>query len=409
MIGRFFRYCNKVFDLPRIVRTVRDGRKKPEISGDAIWLSMLSLSCLRLGSLNAIEEKFRDKQRRNKWKRLLGDDPPGAKAIGYYAERVDCDSLRSVLILLYVCLQRKRHIKKFRVHGRLVLALDGHELFSSYRLHCKDCCQRTVHTKNGERTQFYHRIVVASLVGGPIPLPLDVEEVRPGEDEIAAAARLLVRIQKHYPKAYDIVTGDAIYADPRIYSFLRKHNKHLIAVLKENQPSLLEDARGICNLLKPTKWSEGRNEYTWWDSEGFTTWNSIENSVRVVRSQETKKVKGEWVTSDWFWVTTLSCSEATTRTIWEAGHRRWEIENQCFNTLVTHCHLNHNFRHNLNAILAFVLTNLIAFVLTSAFHQFNLKPEVRKNCCLKSLIGEFMLTQVALLNERVYLLALCDP
>ena len=56
MIRRFFRYCNKVFDLPRLVRTVQDGREQPEISGDSIWLSMLSLFVLRLGSLNALEE-----------------------------------------------------------------------------------------------------------------------------------------------------------------------------------------------------------------------------------------------------------------------------------------------------------------------------------------------------------------
>lgn len=399
MIRRFFSYCNRVFDLPQIVRTVRDGREQPQIAGETLWLSMLTLFTLRLGSLNALVQKFRDKRRLKKWEKMLGGKPPSAEAIGYYAERLDCDSLRKVLILLYVCLQRRRHIKKFRVHGRLVLAVDGHELFSSYLLSCPDCCKRTVVTKNGEHIQFYHRIVVASLVGGPIPFPLDVEEVRPGEDEIAAALRLLERVQKNFPKAYDVVTGDAIYADPRIYSFLRTHHKHLIAVLKENHPDLLEDAYSVCALLKPVQWKEGRNEYTWWDTEGFTTWNSIKNSVRVVRSQETKKVKGEWVTSDWFWVTTLSMAEATTRAIWESGHRRWEIENQCFNSLVNHCHLDHNFRHNLNAILAFVLTNLISFVLTHAFYQFNLKPEARKNRSLSALVREFLMTLDDLLTE----------
>lgn len=399
MIRRFFHYCDKVFDLPRILRTVQDGREQPEISGDAIWLSMLSLFVLRLGGLNALEQKFRDKKRRKKWKKLLGDRPPSSEAIGYYAERVDGDSLRSVLVFLYICLQRNRHIKKFRIHGNLVLALDGHELFSSYQRSCEQCCKRTVKTKHGELTQFYHRIVLASLVGGPIFLPLDVEEVRPGEDEIAAAARLLERIQKHYPKAFDVVTGDAIYADPRIVSFLRKHNKHLIAVLKENHPDLLEDVRSVCALIEPIRRKEGKNETTWWDTEGFTTWKSIEDPVRVVRSQEFKKVKGEWVTSDWFWVTTLSSAEATTRMIWEAGHRRWEIENQGFNSLVTHCHFNHNFRHDLGAILAFVLTNLIAYALTSAFYQFNLKPEARKDCSLSSLIRTFWMTLDELLTE----------
>jgi len=399
VIRRFFRYCNQVFHLPRILETVRDGREQPQISEDAIFLSMLSLSILRLGSLNALKQEFRNNPRRRKWEKLLGDGPPSTDAVEYYAERVDIDSLRSVLVLIYFCLQRNRHIRKFRLQGRLALALDGHELFSSYHRSCEKCCRRTIQTKQGERVQYYHRVVVASLVGGPIFLPLDAEEIRPGEDEIAAAARLLERIQKHYPKAYDVVTGDAIYADPRIVSFLRRHNKGLIAVLKENHPELLKDARSVCDMTDPTRWKEGENEYEWWDVEGYTTWESLDIPVRVLRSRETKKRGGEWKTSDWHWVTTLSKAEATTRMIWEAGHGRWEIENQGFNYLVNHCHFNHNFHHHPNAIMAFVLIHLIAYLLTSAFHRFNLKPQARQDCCLSSLIRLFRMTLDELLNE----------
>jgi len=38
---------------------------------------------LRLGSLNALEQKLRrDKSRRKKWKKLLGDRPPSTEAVG---------------------------------------------------------------------------------------------------------------------------------------------------------------------------------------------------------------------------------------------------------------------------------------------------------------------------------------
>ncbi len=132
MIRRFFRYCVKVFYLPKQLITLQsgEGRSKPEISGDAMWLSILSLFSLRIESLNALEQMFRDKKRRRQWHRLLGDRPPSADAIGYYAERLNCDSLRSVLHFIYTQLQRNRHVQKFRIHGWLMLAVDGHELFS---------------------------------------------------------------------------------------------------------------------------------------------------------------------------------------------------------------------------------------------------------------------------------------
>lgn len=400
MIRRFFRYCTKVFDLPRISGCVRDGREKPEISGTAIWLSMLLLFVLHLPSLNALEEIFRNPASKKGWRRLLGDRPPSADAIGYYSERVGVDSLRQLIHILYTRLQRNRHLSKFRLGSWLMLAVDGHELFSSYVRHCPHCLRRTVQTKQGERTQYYHRVVVACLVGGPIPLPLDAEEIRPGEQEIGAALRLLERIQAHYPKAYDVLTGDALYADPRIVSFLHSHNKRLIAVLKENHPDLIEDARSLCERIEPTRHQQGDDEYTWWDSEGFTTWSTVESPVRVVRSQETKKVRGERVTSDWFWVTTFSCAEASTRSIWQGGHGRWDIENQGFNYLVNHCDFNHPFHHEGNAILAFVLTNLIAYVLTSAFYRLNLKPQARRQCCLTTVIQLFWLSLDEFLKDR---------
>jgi len=54
------------------------------------------------------------------------------------------------------------------------------------------------------------------LVGGWPALPLDVEPILPGEGEIDAALRLAARMLTKYPKAFDIVTGDALYANVRL-------------------------------------------------------------------------------------------------------------------------------------------------------------------------------------------------
>lgn len=398
MIVRFFRYCRKVFGFPHLVDRVGDKRIQPHIDGTRICMSICLLFLFRLGSLNAWEELLRDPRRHKKWERLLGGRLPSADAIGYYAERVDCDTLREGLHSVYTNLQRNHHLSRYRIGGWIALAVDGHELFCSYSRHCEHCRQRTLHTKQGDRIQYYHSIVAAHLVGGPIPLLLDAEEIRPGEDEIDAAVRLLQRIQQRYPKAYEVLTADALYADPRIVSFLRTHNKHLIAVLKKNHPDLLTDVQSLCSQVTPSRKVEGNCEYVRWDMEGFSSWSSIPLEVRVVRSQETKPIQQVQTTSDWYWVTTFSQSEASTETVCQIGHNRWDIENDAFNYLHTYYHLDHCFHHHSNAILAFVLIAFWIYVLVSAFYHFNLKPDAKKNCCLTTLVRTFLLTLDSLLD-----------
>ena len=392
MIARFFRYCRKVFRFPHLVDTVRDGRVHPHITGKRLCLSVCLLFLLQLGSLNALEELFRDPRRRKKWERFLDGPIPSADTVAYYTERVDCDTLRSGLHSVYTHLQRNHLLPRYRIGGWIALAVDGHELFASYSRHCASCRQRTVKTSQGERTQYYHSIVAAHLVGGPIPLLLDAEEIRPGEDEIAAAVRLLQRIQDHYPKAYDVLTGDAKYADPRMVSFLRQHNKHLIAVLKMNHSELLRDFQSLCVEATPIRKVEGSCTFLRWDIERLSSWSSINREVRGIRSQETKPIRRELITSDWYWVTTFSQSEASTETVCQIGHDRWDIENDAFNYLHTYYNLDHCFHHHPNAILAFVLFAFLIYVLVSVFYHFNLKPEAKMKCCFNTLIREFLIS-----------------
>ena len=83
---------------------------------------------------------------------------------------------------------------------------------------------------------------------------------------------------------------------------------------------------------------------------------------------------GREVQSQWYWASTLPTTQLATRPLWEAGHRRWDIENDCFNTLSTHWGLDHCFKHDPTAIVNFVLTLFWVYVLLQCFWQRNLKP-----------------------------------
>jgi hypothetical protein len=88
-----------------------------------------------------------------------------------------------------------------RVQGRLVAALDGIELLSSYRGCCDSCWERHVVVRQGgvqtEPWPYYHRAVGSPIVSGPVQSLVALEWRQPGESE-EAAVRLRSGIRGRY-------------------------------------------------------------------------------------------------------------------------------------------------------------------------------------------------------------------
>jgi hypothetical protein len=101
----------------------------------------------------------------------------------------------------------------------------------------------------------------------------------------------------------------------------------------------------------------------------------------VAAKQRRERVAGQWcekdVNSQWYWASTLSKNQLPSRILWESGHNRWDIENDCFNTPSTHWALDHCFKHDPTAIINFILTLLLVYVLLQCFWRRNLKPAAR--------------------------------
>ena len=60
------------------------------------------------------------------------------------------------------------------------------------------------------------------------------------------------------------------------------------------------------------------------------------------------------------------------------GHHRWDIENRAFNILVNQWGLDHCYKHHPAAILNFILTLFIAYLLIQCFRCRNLKPQLQR-------------------------------
>jgi hypothetical protein len=265
----------------------------------------------------------------------------------------------------------------------MIVAVDGHEFFASRKRCCPYCQTRTIQLKDKTVTEYYHRGVICHLIGHELALPLDVELQLPGEGEETTAKRLLERVFSEYGRFIDVVTGDALYLDAPFINFCLDHHKDVIVVIKGDQRLLLQDAQQLFSQRTPGEWTEGRRTIRYWDEEGFTSCAGVKAPLRVLHTEETlrhwdqisQQEKEE--TSCWYWASTLSKSRLTTPRFWRAGHARWDVENDCFNMLSTHFGLDHCFKHEATAIVNFVLTCFIAYVLLQCFWRGNLKPECR--------------------------------
>jgi hypothetical protein len=339
-----------------------------------------------MGSLHALELTAHSRFFRG-W---LGQSLCSADSVGRVTALMDADGLRQGLHHLYAQLKRNKALPDHQ--GIAIAVLDGHESHASYLRHCSGCLERTIHGKDGtaDRTQFYHRQVTLMLLPGarpggePVRLLLDHEPQRAEEGEVATALRLLERVIGAYPRAFDLVLADALYATAPFFNFLLDHDKHALVVLKDDRRNLYQDATALFTHVLPQQGCFRSRKCLWWDFPDRHSWPQVKAPVRVIRSLETYSVRrqldhqNELKTSDWIWVTTLPLQPVSTARAVGFGHLRWDIENHGFNELVNEWHADHIFKHDANAIECFLLIAFLAFNIFHAFFARNLKPQIRQ-------------------------------
>ena len=359
---------------------MKDQRKRPQKKTLGIVLGVLIMALTRLGSLNCLEQIGRTKL----LKRMTEEEPASADTVGRTMSLLNNDDLRRINRDIYSRMKRNKALKPM-LENMFVLIIDGHETTASYKRRCRECLERKMETKEGEKTQYYHRNVIGMLKCRDFTIVLDVEEQRKGEDEVAAATRLLKRIIRNYPKAFKVIIADGLYARGKFFKFAIRQKKEVIAVLKDERRELMQDAKGLFEGRKPDHvYKEKRREVKCWDMEEFETWETLGRKVRVVRTIEETTVtrqngkREEINRSEWYWVSTITRERLGTEELVKLGHSRWAIENNGFNELVTYWRADHVYKHNQSAINAFWLIIMIAYNLFHAFIRLNIKPQLRE-------------------------------
>ena len=379
-LSRFVAYAQKHFQLSLLAGGFADARPQPAIPSRAVGLSLVLGEVVHIPSLLQLQEETQWPQ----WQQWVGyPHPISDDTFGYGSERLDPGQLRRAGIWINHKLKRGKAFEANKTNGLLVVSLDANEQFCSDSRCCDDCLSREVTCKDAQgrerkKTQYYHKQVYAQLSGPALSVILDVEPMRQGEEECAAALRLLRRMRPKYgPRFFDVVVVDSWYATgPFLKIVAEELGWPIIAVLKQERDEAYQEALALTQGQKPTQVVErdGR-QMEIWDVPSVRFTDTYPGPVRVVRVRERwtqrQRVAQEWKTEpkeqNWIWVVAGDWDGADGAVLRDLGHLRWKIENNAFGELTQHWHLTHCAHHHPVAVMALLWIKIIAFTLFHAF------------------------------------------
>jgi hypothetical protein len=89
---------------------------------------------------------------------------------------------------------------------------------------------------------------------------------------VQTALRLLERVLTRYPRAFDLVLADALYAVAPFFNFLLDHGKHVLVVLKQERRDLYVDAMALFAQQTPLLGGYRDRQCEWWDVSDLCSW-----------------------------------------------------------------------------------------------------------------------------------------
>ena len=351
---RLKKYVAKCLRLKSYLQSPGDGRREGRIPATALVWALLIGALLRRGAFAAIEALVRSPARRAMdVSQRFGND-----ALGYFTERLDPNVTRQAAVTAVH--QAKRH-KAFDDCRFIGLALDGTGAGRSHEKGCDLC--RPVRNQKREILGYHHKLVMISVVGTGLTLPLDVEPYGPGDSEYNAGRRLLRRAVGNLGcRSADYVVADGDFATAPFLHDAGDLGLSVVARLKNNLPELLAAAQKRFLRQPPHQvFRQGKDRVEIWDADDFDPWETLRwETVRVVRYRQHKP---DGTMYEAYWLTDFPRHQVSSRAIFRMAKSRWEIENQGFNDAKNRYGFEHICHHECHSLLVVWLLTCLALTI----------------------------------------------
>jgi len=387
-LQQFEKYVCNVFSLPDLLARLVDTRRAPKIPTFDVGNSLFHTAVLRIPSINALEGDLKEED----FQKLLGRPPtPEVKAfsadvVANVLDKLHLDGLHEAVQEVIHKAERNKAFRDGGYGALRCVALDGWEPFCSYHRHCPNCLVRKVKVKRHtgeleEVEQYYHRYVVAMLLGPVLDVVLGIEAVLNEEarrdrnsehvgheGELTAARRLIDSLHDTYGRFLDAFVLDALYANGPVMTQLTDYGYGGFLVLKKENNEPFKEAltlwamQGRCEIYEDP---DRKEHVEFWDVDDVETLDTYAGKVRVIRAVVTQPDQDP---STWcFAIIGQRARQLARRTALRIIRARWHIEDTGFHQWVRYWNLGRVFRHTANALMAVLLLWMLAFNLLQLF------------------------------------------
>lgn len=341
-------------------------------------MSAVAMFALKFPSLLKFDEQRNEAVIRANLRALYGvERAPCDSQMRERLDGMDAELFTGAFAEAHRYLQREGLLQDYRFLGGYLVSIDGTEPFESAKIHCAQCCERTL--KNGE-VRYYHQGLTAAIVHPAhrqvLALPAEPIVRQDGKQkndcERNALKRLLKKVRTIYPLRGPklIAVLDGLYGDGETIKSLKALGFSYIIVVKQGDHAALFEAVQAAFRAGKT------DEFEYQDAQGVLRGFRYLNGVPLNKSHPDLLVNylDYWEIGKGgkeyhcIWITDIPLSRETVEQVMRGGRARWKIENETFNTLKNQGYaLEHNYGHGQKS-LATVLMQLmlLAFLVDQA-------------------------------------------
>jgi hypothetical protein len=351
---RLKKYAEKCLRLKSYLRAPGDGRAQPRLPARALLWALLMGQFLRRSSFAGIEALAHSSAcGALSLSRRFGDD-----ALGYFTERLSAVHTRRAAV---TAVRQAKRNKAFDNCCFIGLAVDGTGVARSHEKLCRWC--RPYRNREKVILGYHHQLVMVSIVGAGLSLPLDVEPYGPQDSEYNAGRRLLRRVVVNLGRRFaQYVVVDGEFARAPFLHDAGALGLHVVARLKGNLPELRTAAQERFRGLPAQRtFQHGQDRVEVWDADDFDPWGTLRwETVRVIRYRQSKP-NGDVVEA--YWLTDFRSAQVSSKTLFQMAKSRWEIENQGFNEAKNRHGFEHLCHHHANSLLLVWLLTALALTI----------------------------------------------